>query len=313
MIVARSTSEVAHEKKSVVTVGTFDGLHLGHQKILSRLRYHAEKRWTRSVVVTFDPHPREVVGRGPVKLLTTLDERIELFESTGIDVLIVVPFTYEFSRQSSRAFYEREIVKGIGVEVVVVGYDHMFGRDREAGLHELQTMGEQLGFEVFHEEPLCVEGVIVGSSKIREELLRGNIAKATSWLGRPYFLGGKVVQGAGRGSTLGFPTANISSDDARKLVPAEGVYFVEAELGDRKIPGMMNIGVRPTFGDEHQRTIEVHLLDFHEDIYGTSLRISFIKRLRGEIRFASPQDLVAQLKKDREECLKIVEAKEQIS
>lgn len=312
MIIAHSLAEIPQRATSVVTVGTFDGVHLGHSQIAHRLRERAQAKNVRSVLVTFDPHPREVVGRGPVKLLSTVNERIALLEQLEIQVLLIVHFTFEFSRQSSQEFYEQYVVRGIGVEEVIVGYDHMFGRDREAGVEELKIMGEQLGFTVYREPPFTLDGEIISSSKIREMLLRGDVQKAASWLGRSYSLIGQIIRGDGRGASLGFPTANIQLHDDRKLIPAEGVYFVEIELEGRNYFGMLSIGINPTFKIDGTRTIEVHIFDFHEILYGKTLSIHFLRRLRGEKKFTTPEELVKQLRRDQEQCMKFIESHEQI-
>lgn len=311
MIIARSLSEIPHNQKSVVTVGTFDGVHLGHQQIVKRLKEHAQRRSSRNVVITFHPHPREVVGRGPVKLLTTVDERVTLLERLGIDVLLIVDFTYEFSRQTPREFYEHHIVHGIGVEEVIVGHDHMFGRDREAGVEELKTLASEFGFFVHEEPPFLLEGDVVSSSKIRELLLRGEVHKVNGRLGYRYTLTGQVIRGDGRGVTLGFPTANVQLYDEKKLIPAEGVYFVEVVYATKKYFGMLNIGVNPTFKVNGNRTVEVNIFDFQEQIYGKSVNISFIERLRGEQKFSTTDKLILQMRHDQEQCMKFIETLEQ--
>lgn len=310
MVIARSLSEVHHDAHSVVTVGTFDGLHLGHQQIIAMLRERAHAKHARSVVVTFDPHPREVVGRGPVRLLTTLDERVALLRRTEIDLLVILHFTFEFSRQTSRAFYERYIIDGIGTEEVVVGHDHMFGRDREAGVQDLEQMGAEFGFTVREVPPFQFEGETVSSSKIRELLLRGDVLLASRWLGRPYTITGRVIRGDGRGAKLGFPTANIEPFHEKKLVPAEGVYFVEVEHEGKTYFGMLSIGVNPTFKANGNRTIEVHMIDCNENVYGKTLTVRFLRRLRGEQKFASAEELIRQMKRDQEECMKLIEMQE---
>jgi riboflavin kinase/FMN adenylyltransferase len=312
MIVARSLLELQHNPHSFVTVGTFDGLHRGHQHIITALRERADVKKARSVVVTFDPHPREVVGRGPVKLLTTVEERIDLFRQTQVDLLVILHFTFEFSRQTSREFYQRYIVDGIGAEEVVVGHDHMFGRDREAGVQELEDLGKEFVFNVHEVSPFTIDGEIVSSSKIRELLLRGDVLKAGQWLGRPYSLAGSIVRGDGRGASLGYPTANVQLFDERKLVPAEGVYFVEVEYNGRKLYGMMNIGFNPTFKKDGNRTLEVYIFDFNDAIYGKRLGISLLRRLRGEKKFSNAEQLVEQMRKDEEQCMKFIELQEQL-
>lgn len=313
MFIAHKLSEIERHENSVVTVGTFDGVHLGHRKVVDRVVAQARERQTRSIVVTFEPHPREIVGRGPIKLLATLDERIELFRTTGIDLLLIIEFTYEFSRLTPRAFCEHYLVNELGMIEIVVGHDHMFGRDREAGWKELNEIGGQLGFEVFRESPLVLNDKPVGSSKIREALFRGDVQRACQMLGRPFTHQGKVVRGAGRGALLGFPTANIASDESRKIIPADGVYYVLVDCKGARIPGMLNIGTKPTFHDQHPRTIEVHLFGVGESLYDERLTLHFIQRLRGEQKFASAEELVEQLEKDKADCLKLFEANELVT
>jgi len=307
MIVARSLDELQEGGPSVVTVGTFDGLHAGHRQIVKRLKNRSRELKARSVLVTFDPHPREVVGRGPVQMLTTIEERISLLQPFEVDATLVLRFTFAFSRQTPREFYERFIVDGLQACEMIVGHDHMFGRDREAGVGELNAMGKEFGFSVIEEPPCSVEGEIVSSSKIRDLLLRGDVATAARWLGRYYALSGLVVRGDGRGRHLGFPTANVQPEGPNKLVPAEGVYFVEIRIAGRQYFGMLSIGVNPTFKSDGRRTIEVFIFDFDDTVYGEPLQISFVRRLRGEQKFASEQDLVHQMRKDQEECMKYIE------
>ncbi|HUL44441.1 MAG TPA: bifunctional riboflavin kinase/FAD synthetase [Bacteroidota bacterium] len=306
MIVARSLEELAFDKNSVVTVGTFDGLHLGHRAIVDQLVAGARSIRGRSVVITFNPHPREIVAKRSVEWLTTLDDRCRTLEQFGIDVLFVVTFTYEFSRLSSRDFYEKFVVRGTGAREVIVGYDHMFGRDREAGIHELRQMGEEFGFRVSVVDPVSLGGAIVSSSKIRDRLREGNVAQACEYLGRPYSLEGTVIEGDHRGTRLGFPTANIAPEHEHQLVPAEGVYAVLAYHSGKRYRGMMNIGRRPTVSESGERFLEVHLFAFEGTLYGDRLRVEFINRIRSEEKFASLEELKRQLERDRNECLRIL-------
>ncbi len=306
MVVARAVQDIGFRPDTVVTVGTFDGVHAGHRSIIGEVTRRARSGNCRSVVVTFDPHPRAVVNRGPVQLLATLPERLALIEELGVDAIAVLEFTYAFSRQSPREFYERYLVKGTGVREVIIGYDHMFGRDRQAGTQELQQLGREFGFAATVVAPVSIEGDIVSSSRIRELLLAGDVKRAERFLGRPYALTGTVVHGDGRGAQIGFPTANIEVEQKEKLVPANGVYLVTVELDNRRYYGMMNIGVRPTVTAGVQRVIEVHLLDFTGDMYEKRIRIQFLKRLRDEKRFGSVDALVRQIEDDRQESLKCI-------
>jgi riboflavin kinase/FMN adenylyltransferase len=299
---------VTRDPNSVVTVGSFDGVHRAHQEIIREVVHRARMREGRSVVVTFDPHPSTVVkrGLGPVPLLTTLEERIEMIAALHVDALCVIGFTLPFSRLSPEEFYRNYIVDGIGVSEVVVGYDHMFGHDREAGVHDLIKMGEQYNFSVFAAHPVKVAGVILGSTVIRQALQGGNVEQAAELLGYPYRIHGKVVRGDGRGKSLGFPTANLMVPDSGKLIPGNGVYLVGVNRGGSERFGMMNIGSRPTVTEGAERTIEVHIFDLEEDLYGEPLGLSVLRRLRDEQKFSSKDELILQLHRDREESLKLI-------
>jgi len=263
----------------------------------------------RSVIVTFDPHPSAVVSRshGPVPLLTTLDERIELVGSMHADILCVLEFTKEFSELSPHDFYRSYIVDAIGVNEVVVGYDHMFGHDRGAGVHDLIGMGKEYNFSVFAAHPFKVNGITLGSTLIRKALLDGDVETATGLLGYQYHLRGEVTRGDGRGKSLGFPTANLTIVDKGKLIPGKGVYLVSVRRDGFEGFGMMNIGSRPTVTDGSLQTIEVHVFDMHQDIYGEVLELRLLKRLRDEQRFSTKEDLILQLHRDREESMKLID------
>lgn len=308
MIIARSLAEVLRDSNSIVTVGTFDGIHLGHREIIREVARQASGRRGRSVVVTFEPHPKEVVrsDRSPIALLTTLEEKLSLLEQEGMDLVCVVPFTQEFSRQTPREFYERVIAARIGVSAVVIGTDHMFGRDRAGGMQELQAFGQEFGFSLTTIPPLVIDNVRVSSTAIRKALALGDVARAGRYLGRAYSLSAPVVEGDRRGRTLGFATANLDITGSAKVIPAAGVYVVEAEvLGERRY-GMMNIGHRPTFTDGSQLTVEAHLFGIDQDLYGQRLRVWFLTRLREEKRFSSAEELVRQLHQDKEEAQRII-------
>ena len=302
MELARYSKEIPFEKNSTLTVGTFDGVHLAHQKIIRQVVALARKRNGRSVVVTFEPHPREVVVAAgtPIQLLTTLRERQEMCEQLGVDWFVVIHFDKKFSNQSFREFYVRYLINCIGMNQVVEGYDHHWGKNRGGTIESLVELGKEFGFDVVNIEQFLYQGQPVSSSLIRNELARGNVEFAAELLGRPYALSGTVVEGDRRGRQLGYPTANIIPDSLKKLVPADGIYFVKVALGDEKYFGMASIGVRPTFHEAGRRTIEVHILDFMKDIYGCELHVGFLKRLRNEVKYQTADQLVQQMDKDKE-------------
>jgi riboflavin kinase/FMN adenylyltransferase len=308
MRTARGLEQAGFDERSVVTIGTFDGMHLGHRAILSEVLGKRSSGGGRSVVVTFDPHPRSVVGGSPVALLTTLDERLGLLEGTGIDLALVLEFTYEFSRQSAAEFYERYILRGTGVREVVVGHDHMFGRDREASIATLRDMGRDKGFSVTTVGPVTSEGTRISSSAIRRLLSEAKVSEAAKLLGRPYSLGATVVRGDGRGATIGFPTANLLPLSAEKVLPADGVYLASAVIDGVASHGMVNVGTRPTFGEGGPRLVEAHLFGEQGDLYGRTVRVSFLRHIRGERKFSTVGELTAQLERDRDECLRLIAA-----
>ncbi len=308
MRIVRSIVEAGYERNSVVTVGMFDGVHLAHAEIVREVLHRAKRREGRSMVVTFDPHPKEVTRKKDAPpLLTTLEERMEILDDLGLDVLFIVSFTFEFSRLTSRQFYRQYLIEGTGLDEVVVGYDHMFGRDREAGIEELVRMGKEFDFSVFAVHPFSVDGEEVSSTLIRDALRAGEVERARKFLGRPYRFSGRVIKGDGRGKSLGYATANLDMNAGKKLLPRSGVYLVGVARAADQHFGMMNIGTRPTIKSDARETIEVHLLDFNKDLYGELLTITLLKRLRDEQRFSSLEDLRSQLHRDREESLRMVQ------
>ncbi len=303
MRVVRHPGEAGFEKKTVATVGTFDGVHRAHRQILERVVSRAREIGGRSLVVTFEPHPRTVVGPDPaaVRILTTLAERTAELEALGVDVLLVLQFDRTFSRQSPREFYVKYLVEGTGVSAVFEGFDHHWGRDRAGNVQKLRALGEEFGFEVVALDPVSLDGRVVNSSTVRSDLMAGEVDAAARLLGRPYTLAGRVIRGDQRGRRLGYPTANLELEDPRKLLPRDGIYVVRAEVRNRSYGGMMSIGVRPTFHSNGTRTVEVHILDFRDDIYGEVIRVAFLRRLRDELRFGSAEELIRRMQDDEKE------------
>ena len=289
---------------AVATTGTFDGVHVGHRKILARLKEVAQKNNGESVLFTFHPHPRLVLQPDlDLKLITDLQEKVDLLEDCGIDHLIIHPFTKEFSRMSSLEFIRSIMVKHIGIKKLVIGYDHHFGRNREGSFEHLKEFGPVYGFDVEEIPAQDVDDVHVSSTKIRNALLNGDVATTNKYLIEPYRLTGFVVKGDKLGRTIGFATANVKIDHEHKLIPKDGAYAVKAKIGNKTtlLNGMCNIGVRPTV-EGTSKTIEVHLFDFDQDIYGENVRLFFYHRIRDERKFQSLDDLKEQLQKDRAQC-----------
>jgi riboflavin kinase/FMN adenylyltransferase len=308
MIIYRSLNDIQPLPNAVVTSGTFDGVHLGHQKILARLTEVAKANNGESVLITYWPHPRTVVSNDSqnLKLLTTLDEKIALIDQAGVDHLVVIPFTRSFSQLTSEEYIRQILINKIGTKKLVIGYDHRFGRDREGGFEYIRAHQSEYGFEVEEIPRQDVEAVGVSSSKIRAALQEGNVRAANRFLGRSYTLTGTIVKGRQLGRTIGFPTANMQVDDPAKLVPANGVYAVEVEYAGQTLGGMLNIGFRPTVAGTNQ-TIETYIFDFDKDIYGEHMTLRFKEFLRPEQKFDGLPTLVAQLKRDEEASRAVLE------
>jgi riboflavin kinase / FMN adenylyltransferase len=288
---------------AVVTSGTFDGVHLGHQKILNRLNEVAKLNNGQSVVITFYPHPRSVISPDNqiVKLLSTLDEKIELLEKSGVNNLLIIPFTREFSELSSEEFIQKILIKTIGARTLVIGYDHRFGKNREGGFDYLKLNKEKYGFEIEEISRQDIESVGVSSSKIRKALQEGDVPSADHFLGRNYSLSGLVVKGKQLGRTIGFPTANIQVREIAKLIPSDGVYAVKVYYKNEDFGGMLNIGNRPTVDGTYQ-TVEVNIFDFDQEIYGENLTVEFLQKIRNEQKFNGLDELKAQIAKDKITC-----------
>lgn len=303
MNVHREIGGPGRDPRTCLTIGTFDGVHRGHRLILEELRRHAADLAGRSMVITFHPHPQLVLRRhgDSVPTLTTLDERVALLESAGVNDLLILEFTPEVAATPWQEF-ARRLIDTIGVGHMIFGHDHAFGRDRQGTASTVRLLGESEGFGVTEVGPLIVDGETISSTKIRRALATGDLDRATEYLGRHYSLRGRVVRGDGRGRTLGIPTANIEPLDPAKLIPMEGVYAVSMEIGGVTARGMANIGRRPTFTTGGGRTIEVNLFDFDDDIYHNVVRVVFRKFVRSERKFDSVDEFLAQLEEDRIFC-----------
>ncbi|WP_247234979.1 bifunctional riboflavin kinase/FAD synthetase [Telluribacter sp. SYSU D00476] len=289
---------------AVVTSGTFDGVHLGHQKILSRLREISANSGGETVVLTFWPHPRMVVSEDSqgLQLLSTIDEKTELLAHLGIQHLVIVPFTRSFSELSSDEFIRQVLVDRIGTKKLVIGYDHRFGRNREGSFDFLQQNASQYGFEVEEISRQDIDQLAISSTRIRNALLEGDVKEANELLGRPYEFSGTVVKGKQIGRTIGFPTANVLVRESYKLIPANGVYTIQARHAGTLYGGMLNIGTRPTV-DGTTRTIEANLFEFNKEIYGEKLQVELLHYLRPEQKFNSLDSLMQQIKADKEKSL----------
>lgn len=290
-------------ENAVVTSGTFDGVHLGHQKIINRLNEVAKLTDGESVVITFYPHPRSVISPDNqiVRLLSTLDEKIELLEKSGVNHLLIIPFTREFSELSSEEFIQKILIQTIGTKTLVIGYDHRFGKNREGGFDYLKLNKEKYGFEIEEISRQDIENVAVSSSKIRKALQEGDVPSADHFLGRNYSLSGVIVKGKQLGRTIGFPTANIQVREIAKLIPSDGVYAVKVYYNEKVFGGMLNIGNRPTVDGTFQ-TVEVNIFDFDQEIYGENLTVEFLQKLRNEQKFNGLDELKAQIAKDKITC-----------
>lgn len=287
--------------RAVVTSGTFDGVHIGHQKILNRVIELARETGGESVVLTYWPHPRMVLKPGShgLKLLSTFEEKAALLESAGIDHLVRIPFTKDFSQLSSEEFVRKILINSLGTRYLVIGYDHRFGKNREGGLEHLQQNQQTYGFEVEEIPRQDIDDIGVSSTKIRNALENGDIETANSYLNRPYSLTGRVVKGKQNGRNIGFPTANVRVAEDYKLIPADGAYAARAIVNGTPHGAMMNIGMRPTVGDG-TRTVETHIFDFTENLYGQELTLQLVAPLRPEMKFESLEHLASQLAKDKE-------------
>jgi riboflavin kinase/FMN adenylyltransferase len=289
-----------------LTIGSFDGIHIGHQQLIRELNTHAHQDGAKSVVLTFHPHPSVILrGRTGAFYLTTPSEKAELLDELGTDIVITHPFTHELSQSTARE-YISYLMDHLGFHQLWVGYDFALGKGREGDVPYLKVLGEEFGYQVHIVEPVIINGNVVSSSQIRKMITDGNISKANNLLGRVYRVSGKVVHGDGRGKRIGIPTANLETGD-EKLIPAAGVYACRVQILGNLLPAAVNVGIRPTFESTDQRShVEAHILDFNGDLYTQNITLEFVERLRGEKRYESVDELIRQIYADIEQTRKII-------
>lgn len=302
MVIHFDYNQCPHDEKTVLTVGTFDGLHSGHQRVIQTIVQRAQVLGCRSCLVTFHPHPQTVLqspGKQKIKVLTPIDEKISYLQAFPIDQLIVIPFSLEFAAYTAEYFVKNILLSTIGLREIIIGHDHAFGKERAGTLDTLKNMGNTWHFGITVVPPLIDNGVPVSSTLIRHLLTEGKMELAAKYLGRPYIIQGKVVSGEGRGQTFNYPTANITIEDPHKMIPCDGVYICEVEVDAQIYKGMLSIGFRPTF-PELKYTIEVHILNFNKTIYDKIIKIHILRYLRQEKKFDGVGELIKQMDLDRE-------------
>lgn len=304
MKVYHSLEEYERGHNTVATIGTFDGVHIGHKTILSRLKEAAAEIGGETVLISFHPHPRLVLfpENNPLRLLQTLDEKIQLLDDFGIDKLLLIPFTAEFSRTPSIAFIKDILAVQVGIKKIVIGYDHHFGKNRTGNIDELRRFAPDLGYDVEEIPAQAIDNANISSTKIRKAIQAGAMQTAHNYLGYTYNFSGEVIHGEKQGRKLGYPTANIQPHDKWKLIPGDGIYFVRCWLDKQMHYGMMSIGFKPTMGD-FDRGIEINLFDFDRDIYGASMRVEPLDYIRGEKKFKTLDDLKTAMAADQQFCL----------
>jgi riboflavin kinase/FMN adenylyltransferase len=297
----KSAADYDQIKDSVVTIGTFDGVHLGHQKIIKRLVAIAHAEQLQALVLTFFPHPRMVVQKdSSIKLINTIDEKADLIQDLGVDHLVVKAFTKDFSRLTALEYVRDVLVNTLHVKHIIVGYDHHFGRNRTANIKDLKEYGAFYGFKVTEIDAQEVGDVAVSSTKIRTALKEGAIKEANQFLGYPFMLNGSVVKGKGLGKTIQFPTANLKIEESYKLIPKKGVYLVHALIDNELVYGMLNIGTNPTVSAANTLSVEVFFFNFNKNLYDTELSIHILDRIREEIKFTDLEALKVQLERDQQ-------------
>ena len=302
MKVTKDLKNPISSQPSILTLGTFDGVHKGHRKIISNLKSEAKRNNLRSIILTFFPHPRNIVSSEIIKSISTIDEKIKIFSDLGIDELIIQKFDKSFASMDAKEFIEL-LVDNLKIKKIIVGYNHRFGKNRSADINVLKDFSLKYDFEVLEIKAFEVENIKISSTKIRDAIQQGNIKLCNNYLGYNFNINGDVVKGKSIGKSLGFPTANIKIVEEYKIMPKNGVYLVRCFFEKEKLYGMMNIGFNPTFGS-NDKTLEVNIFDFDKDLYGETIRIEFLNFIREEIKFENVELLQNQLIKDRENCIK---------
>ena len=306
MKIYKSIYEYNESKSSVVTIGTFDGIHKGHQKILYKVLNASKQRNLSSVVLTFFPHPRIILNKyNAIKMIDTLDEKIDHLEKIGIDHLIVHPFDKKFSLLSADQFIKDHLVDKLKLKHIIIGYDHRFGKGREASISDLKEYSSEFNFTVDEIDVQEIEKIAISSTKIRNSINEGDLKTTKKYLGRFFCLSGKVVKGDGLGKQIDYPTANILIEEKYKIIPKDGVYYIKTKIDNKFYNGMMNIGHRPTIGNK-KKSIEVNLFNFDKDIYNKFLSVDVVEKIRDEKKFSSIKALKTQLAKDEDHCLKLI-------
>jgi len=312
MKVFRDLDTLPSFKNAVITIGSYDGVHLGHQKIFSRIQQLAKEVNGESIAITFHPHPRQVVypKDKSLRLITTIEEKIELLEACGFDHAVIVPFTIEFSQQSPDEYIER-LFENFNPSHIVIGYDHRFGLNRQGDVNYLRWHAEKKKFKVIEIEKQELDEVTISSTKVRNAISNGEIKKATQLLNHPFYLSGKVVYGQQVGSSIGYPTANIKITDEYKIIPKNGIYAVYVHYEEQRYEGMLYIGDRPTLEDGNHTSIEVNIFDFNESIYSRELKLELVEFIRGDKKLDGLEALKNQLAEDKEQTLAILKKKSQ--
>ena len=306
-MITQNLKEYNSTKPSVITVGTFDGIHIGHKEIINELCLISKKKKLKSIILSFSPHPKIVLkNSSDIMLINSMDEKVDILNKYNLDYFLIKEFTIEFSRLTALEFVRDILVNKLNVKHIIVGYDHHFGRNRDASIIQLKEFGELYNFEITEIKPKKVNNNTVSSTKIRNLLLDGNLELANKYLDSYFSLTGLVIKGMGRGKNLGFPTANIKINDEYKLIPRNGVYIVKSLIDSIIYFGMMNIGENPTFDDKN-KSIEIHFFELDYNIYDKKIKINILNRIRNEKKFKSPEFLMEQLKIDRDYSLKYID------